>query len=737
MFQNCRKNPKPEHNDDENNNINVKTEISPLLPTDAAVSSPRDGASVATLTPQQECSILVDIIGARWLPIENMDTFCVVQYGSVKIHQTKPFAPALSRATRLSRALQIHRLFGSIEFDRLLNRSLQNPIWTIKENSLTTFNLRIPKDFRNNKPLTISIWAKPRPMKLRQLEGADINLIGQQICERNKVVFVGKVRLTAPTILKNASQEERIDYPLVDDLGRGLASSSWNDTPVLALRMRVASEADMAFTEHWNHQPRPFSLMSLVKMAQLKMDWHKSTELITEIPENQVIGASIVTALGGALRPTSTKPGQVVVKPYPDPTRKKQTDALFPKQFKTMSRMRSTNWIHAGSKATSLGRIYLEILSCHDLPNVDYGGPLGNQTDAFCSVVYGDSMVQTDIIDDELSPHWLPWTRRAFIMEFQHPSQVLYIAVFGFKRKPMRHKPIGRIEINPANLRHNTTSYNLEYELFRTSHELTRTPRGRIRIRLRMECDHERSLLLAALKPPPSIYINVRQKKSCRVARYTACGEYDNEEKFNIKILQSYIDEILEGFLRRLLYACQDGFWSLVLWKNQSKIFGIGFPLYSMVSFVLGFVAVELPQMIPAILCFGLALLLLALMQQRLDNPSPWRRCSSFNYYFQILCSGKSPKSTSSIKANQGWDEQCVIENKLRRRIDEDKDFFEKKDAIEKEIEGIEQEGEGTKSKGIPLELMIVLGKVQSIVGGKLVFTCYDEHAIYMTEEKR
>lgn len=55
----------------------------------------------------------------------------------------------------------------------------------------------------------------------------------------------------------------------------------------------------------------------------------------------------------------------------------------------------STNWIKAGSG--SLGKVYVEVLQCRDLPNVDTGP--GNKTDAFVSIVYGDCQVQTEVIN--------------------------------------------------------------------------------------------------------------------------------------------------------------------------------------------------------------------------------------------------------------------------------------------------------------------------------------------------
>jgi hypothetical protein len=135
-------------------------------------------------------------------------------------------------------------------------------------------------------------------------------------------------------------------------------------------------------------------------------------------------------------------------------------------------------------------------------------------------------MAETNVVDDELSPHWLPWTQRAFCFPLGHPSQVLYLGVFGYKRHPMQHQPIGRVEINLCNMQHNTL-YDLRYTLYASSHKFnTRSSNGTIRVRLRIEVDNERAFLLAALLPPPSNYVNVSKKKSLRVVRFTgkSCG---------------------------------------------------------------------------------------------------------------------------------------------------------------------------------------------------------------------
>ena len=69
----------------------------------------------------------------------------------------------------------------------------------------------------------------------------------------------------------------------------------------------------------------------------------------------------------------------------------------------------SNSWIDIGSG--NLGKIFVEVLGCDNLPNMDTGATFGNKTDAFVSIVYEDCFVRTDVIADSLSPRFLPWSQ--------------------------------------------------------------------------------------------------------------------------------------------------------------------------------------------------------------------------------------------------------------------------------------------------------------------------------------
>ena len=129
------------------------------------------------------------------------------------------------------------------------------------------------------------------------------------------------------------------------------------------------------------------------------------------------------------------------MKPYSDPERPEETEFLSHEQIEAEAQKPSTNWIEAGSG--DLGRLFVEVIGCYNLPNLDempvVGGVLpaanvltGGKTDAFVCMVYEDTIVNTDVINDSLSPRWMPWSQRAFAFHIFHPSSQLMVGVFDY-----------------------------------------------------------------------------------------------------------------------------------------------------------------------------------------------------------------------------------------------------------------------------------------------------------------
>lgn len=118
----------------------------------------------------------------------------------------------------------------------------------------------------------------------------------------------------------------------------------------------------------------------------------------------------------------------------------------------------SSHWVEAGSGA--LGKVYIEVIACHDLPIMDYTNITTNVApDAFACIVFEDSIVNTDVIPSERSPRWMPWCRRAFSFNVAHPSSNILLGLFDWdpESSPVQvamsmtsdvHDPIARVLIN-------------------------------------------------------------------------------------------------------------------------------------------------------------------------------------------------------------------------------------------------------------------------------------------------
>lgn len=697
----------------------VATEESPLL-----LEHCENGENSCS-DPVFPIQILGELIGVRHLAIAGsgrrrkakaaaaaaaagpaVEPYCLVRWGTKTLHRTS----ALSK----------------------------DGIWTISKRPLFLVSVTA-NDLRNNKALVLALWSKSS--------------------STGTAAFVGRVQIKSVDLI-DLCHEQRVELDLVDQLGRSvvqvLPASSSNlsngdnnsaassssaatvdddpedaqeeeqpDSPKLALRFRLASRADVKFVEAWNRATEgaatSISRTVLNGTGVVAAEHRPHAVLVTEKEDWEVAGATFGSAVTSSLRGSSSprRRNQLVrIKPCPDPDATATTTAkglVGRDQLKAITREPSRQWVEVGSG--TLGHLYLEILSCSQLPNVDYGETMGNQTDAFVCAVYGDAMAQTCIIDDELSPHWPPWTQRAFCFSVMHPSQVLYLGVFGYKRGIFNHAPIGRVEVNPVNFQRDT-EYNLEFDLFAACHVSNRRSAGKIRIRLRTEIFNERAALLAALRPCPKIYLSSKRKKSLYVARFTASGEYDNPEAFSLKVLLAYIDEITKGFLQRILYSVGDGVQSLVFWKDQVEVAGVWLPLHSLVVFFAAVVVVEHPQFIPGFVFLGAAYFMLVNMTVRIQSPSPWHRCFSFWHYLSILVLGKSSPKIQKISPGEGWKEQNAIQEAWKERAEENERFFHKKEAMEKEIEASKISVQ-TQSRAaiVSLELLVILGKIQGIVG--------------------
>ena len=144
------------------------------------------------------------------------------------------------------------------------------------------------------------------------------------------------------------------------------------------------------------------------------------------------------------------------VNPGPDPKRAMETEWLTKDQIMEETYKLSHTFVDIGSG--NLARIFLEILGCDHLHNLYVTG----KTDPFVCIVYEDAIVQKDCVEDKLSPRWMPWTQRAFILHMMHPSSQIFIGVFD--RDVILHEFVWSVAVDITNLSPNL-DYLLHYNL--------------------------------------------------------------------------------------------------------------------------------------------------------------------------------------------------------------------------------------------------------------------------------
>eukprot|EP00529_Nitzschia_sp_RCC80_P008506 CAMPEP_0113512820 /NCGR_PEP_ID=MMETSP0014_2-20120614/39536_1 /TAXON_ID=2857 /ORGANISM="Nitzschia sp." /LENGTH=1224 /DNA_ID=CAMNT_0000409189 /DNA_START=63 /DNA_END=3733 /DNA_ORIENTATION=+ /assembly_acc=CAM_ASM_000159 len=442
------------------------------------------------------------------------------------------------------------------------------------------------------------------------------------------------------------SKGERMEFKLHPPHGS-------KDTEVpgyLVLRIRRASEYDQKFMADYNNT--------------------KGTQGVASVDHPKATTNFVKTMTTFNKRKTKDGTVRYRIRPDPDPKRLEETEYMTDKDLRNEVMKPSQEWLDIGQG--ELGKIYLEVLGCEGLPNMDAGGFMGNKTDAFVSVVFEDSFARTNVIDDCLSPQFMPWTNRAFIFHMAHPSSVLNLAVFDFDGGLLDdHDLVGRVSIDLSTLLPDT-EYVLHYNLHATNRVSDRPVQGQIKIRLRMEISDERKVALAALQPPPPIHVNAKKRRDFRVIRETCLGNVD-EERYNVSTLKSYVEELQE--LQYVLFYLEDAALTLFLWRGHFEVNVLGrkikLPLHSLNAFIFFTFLVEHPQLVPSFCFMSVAWMLIAVMGWRRNSANIWQHCYSYFEIMRMVVVGDSLVPPAKIDAYQNFDESKKEMESWVNRVEE------------------------------------------------------------------
>mmetsp|Transcript_14215 Transcript_14215/g.21921 ORF Transcript_14215/g.21921 Transcript_14215/m.21921 type:complete len:1099 (-) Transcript_14215:32-3328(-) len=510
-----------------------------------------------------------------------------------------------------------------------------------------------------------------------------------------------------------------------------------DDDSKLALRFRVASRQDIRFLDALKsgciEDVDDHKSIDLVgddslpdetrQLLREKAKLQKASILVTD-KDDSCTGLdfkSMMNTIDFTLNSTTLKNGTTAYRVKPRPNPAKPEVFLTAEELLKTAYNSSFKWTEAGSG--TLGKVYVEVLRCQGLPNLDVGEAFGNLTDAFVSLCFEDAIVQTDTIDDCLSPLWMPWTQRAFCFNMMHPLSALYLAVFDYD-DGSAHDGIGRCVINLENMKPNVTC-TLKYALYPSSVVTTRESTGTVTVRIRVELKDEESLLLESIKPPPKIHVNVKKEKSLAVVKYTLYGEYD-EDKYSMTLLRSYVNEIFE-YKSRATYSIGDALKSLILWRGQVKIGNVWLPMHSLLFFIAATHVVERPHLLPSLMCFLAAFAMLGTYTSRVQHPSPWRRCRLIRDFVSILLHGRLQEWLHSsriedyakilfrknsrlsaystrIQPHEGAKESDSLDLAWKNRIEADKDAANKRWEMQQQLLSIGDEKIHTEEGGLQID---------------------------------
>ena len=196
-----------------------------------------------------------------------------------------------------------------------------------------------------------------------------------------------------------------------------------------------------------------------------------------------------------------------------------------------------------------IGSLRVEVLQCIGLPRLD----LASDTDAVIYMVCGPHAFTTDVIPDRTNPMWLRKTKRACIFPIYHGYARLFVGVFDDDGENAKDDYAGRVVVDVARLRHQST-YDVLLPLRLSAHVYSRRPRGAVRLRFTLEWKNEKDVLLSYIpknfkitpplqsKPDTSTTIPCADPKAFRNVAFTVHGE-DLPGRFKLGKIKASIRE--------------------------------------------------------------------------------------------------------------------------------------------------------------------------------------------------
>ena len=509
-------------------------------------------------------------------------------------------AKGLPAADLLSSDPYVVVRMGGVEIHRtsVISKSL-NPIWTLKTGSLFLIQKTPEQFFSCTSGCIFAI--------------KDYDAVGSNEA-------LGTVTVPLEDILDGKG--ERKEYLVEPE------KSNMKQEGKLYLRFKPATDDEIEFMKRFQSKPKEKGLF--IEETYLRPGLHKEE---TGPLKRQVKRGTEKEELHRA-------------KPCPDPSRPKyETEWMTVKNLRQEALKPSTQWVEAGSG--ELGKLFVEIIGCDDLPNMDKAtlNPM-DKTDAFACLVFEDCAINTDVIENEISPRWMPWSRRAFAFNVSHLSSSLYLGLFDYdpEMSPMQmlskatgalHDPIARCVVSVSQCTPGTvytTSYALYYG--ETTKDRKKT-RGKIILRLRLELNSMTMSMIKSMIPPEMSFVSTNRGIDFDLIHYTAEGSHDFN-KWSMDTFMQHIEE-LQSYEILVDYVL-DGLMTVWLWRGHYPVNFCGkrvlLPFHSMTAFAWAIIISWDFNTFFSFLVFSIGWVLLACNEFTGRSPSPWYQTSS---YFSML----------------------------------------------------------------------------------------------------
>jgi len=353
---------------------NSPTFLSRFIPLGTADATPNINNVDATV------SILIEVVSARNLPAADFSTTerarvvadkisaigSTIRKSTIMSSKTKSEAPSLSKAIQEDPQDEPMGSSDPYVIIRLGNREIHrtqviydnlDPIWTLHSGSLCLLQCSAEEFFT----------------EMGRHDGLTFVVKDYDRMDRDDTL--GSVSVPTATVL--ACDGKRLGYPVIPLKPQ---KTKPQKEPTLYLRMRRASENDIRFMEHYE------AIRKKTKQGVHNEETYLPPRNIVEphLKKNKTVKH---------VHEDETKKGKTTtrerlhrVKPCPDPKRVEETEWMNDEQVEAETWKQSTQWIEAGSG--DLGKLYVEILGCSHLPNLDLATlSLTDKTDAFCCLV--------------------------------------------------------------------------------------------------------------------------------------------------------------------------------------------------------------------------------------------------------------------------------------------------------------------------------------------------------------